>query len=418
MRFRAPVRRLARLAAPTRSPVRPAIGPALVAGALAVVAARPATRVPFRAARQARYDRFYGALAMPVGRHYASWDDEIADLFETIGKLQEAALLPAVGQDLDEINALISRLPAELQETRQRGYVHQAQLEQKVHGLVGRWDQLYAGLADALYRQQTELVEAANRLLDTVDRLYDPGADRGTVDTCWAGVRALQSRIEAAHKSLTGMYDDLGRELELVDLETDRLDWTLDQFEAAQFRLIQGEAPLRAASARWIRRGTEGPTGILYLTDQRILFEQKEEVVTVKFLFITVKKEPVHEFQLEVPVSAVEEVRAGEQKEGLRKLEKAHLLEMRFDHTAPLDGGLFYLLKDEAQAWQNLIGRVRSGDMDRERTAAAAEEAAALAQARSEIPSNCPNCSAPLDQTVLRGMTSIACRFCGTVIRI
>ena len=388
---------------------------------MGALAARPATRVAFGSARRSRGAAFYNNITVPAAgaQSYASWDDEISDLFEKIGKLQEAATLPAVGEDLDEINTLLGRLPADLQAVRQRGYVHEAQLEGQINTLAERWEGLYQQVADALYNQQVELVEAANRLLDNVDRLYDRGVDRGTVNSCWAGVRALQSRIEAAHKNLSGMYDDYGDQLEQIETSIDRVEWMLDQVEAAKFQLLQSEAPIRAGSARWARQGEdEGPKGILYLTDQRLLFEQKEEVTTEKFLFIKMKSETVHEFLFEAPVNSIEEVKVGKERRGFLRMGKVELLEFRFDHTAQYNSALFHLLSDKTQEWETLIGRVRSGGIDRARTEQSAAEVEALAEAQSEIPTNCPSCSAPLDQNIVRGMTSITCQYCGAVVRI
>jgi len=370
---------------------------------------------------QTRRSNFSAHISVPAAgaQAYASEEDEISDLFEKIGNLQEAAMLSAVSEDLDDLNALVSSLPFDFQAVRQRGFVHQAQLDEQITALVGRWEPLHEQVSDALYRQQTDLVEAANRLLDTVDRLYEPSASRATVDSCWAGIRALQSRIEKAHRTLTGTYDDFGDELEKIGATIDRVEWMLDQVEAAKFQLYQGEAPLRAASAQWIQQGDdEGPSGVLYLTDQRILFEQKEEVTTEKFLFVKLKKETVHEFKFDAPVSSIEEIKVGEQREGFLSLGKVEVLELRFDHTAEFSGALFHLKKDDVQTWEMWIGRVKSGEIDRARTEEAAAEAEELDEARREIPANCTNCAAPLDQTFVRGMTSITCPYCGTVIQI
>ncbi len=328
-------------------------------------------------------------------------------------------MLPAVGGDLDEVNALVSRLPFDLQAVRQRGFVHEAQLEEQISSLTARWEKLADKVSDALYRQQTDLVEAANELVDSVNRLHRPGVGRAAVDSAWARTRALQSRVEAAHGSLTEMYDDLGDELEKVEDRIEQVEWMLDQVEAAKFDLLEGEAPLRAVQARWVRQGEDqGPLGILYLTDQRLLYEQKEELTTKKILFVSVKKETVHEFLFDAPVSAVEKIGVGEERSGFLGMGKVEVLELGFDHTAQVSGAEFHLKKGTAEEWQAAIGRVKSGQMDRARTAEAAEEAEALDEARKELPSNCPNCSAPLDQTIVRGMTSTTCKYCGTVIQI
>jgi hypothetical protein len=388
---------------------------AAAAGALA------ARQVRYGAGMNARRSNFHTTVAVPAAgaQTYASEEEEISALFEKIGQLQEAAMLPAVTGDLDEINTLVSTLPHELQAVRQRGYAHEAQLEEQIDGLAQRWDPIHESVADALYVQQGDLVEACNRLLDTVDRLYEPSATRATVDSCWAGVRSLQSRIEAAHNSLTAMYDSFGDELERIESQIERIEWMLDEVEAAKFQLYQGEAPVWAAKAQWIQQGDdEGPTGLLYLTDQRILFEQKEEVATKKVLFVKLEKETVHQLLFEAPVSAIEAIKTGEQRKGFLALGKVEVIDLTFDHTAQISGAVLHLQKDDAQTWESLIGRVKSGEIDRARTEDAAAEAVMLDEARAEIPTNCPNCNAPLDQALVRGMTSISCQYCGTVVQI
>ena len=378
-------------------------------------------RRAFRSDMQARHSGFYSSIAIPAAGavSYGSYDEEVSDLFEKIGALQEAALLPAVGADLDDLNALVSHLPADLAQVRQRGFVHQAELEQQVADLTQRWDQLYERIADALYQRQNELVEGANRLLDMVDRLYEPGASRGIVDSCWSGVRALQSRIEDAHRGLTAMYDDFSAELDGVEQTLARVDWMLDQVDEAKFDLLEGEAPLRAAGVRWMNpNDPDGEQGILYLTDQRLLFERKEEEVTAKFLFIATKKETRHQFRFDAPITSIETVEVGEQRKGLLGMNKQELLELRFDHTAQLENATFQLLKDAVATWVGLIGQVQSGSVDRARTEVARQEAVSLDEVKSAIPTNCPNCSAPIDQTILRGQKEITCQYCGSVIRL
>jgi hypothetical protein len=413
VRVRTAPRRFQRLVVPARRQrsVAANVATALAAGAAARVAFGPAYR-----ARSAGFMNTIVLSAPAVARGY-SYDQDVGELFDAIGRLQQAALLPAVGEDLDAINALVSQLPATLAALRSRGYVHQRQLEGQVTGLAERWDGIYDGLADALYARQTELVEAANRLLDMVDRLYDPNAGRGTVEACWTGVRALQSQIEAAYRGLHGQYDDLGSQLEAVEAELARLSWTMDQVEAAPFALLAGEGPLRAATVRWLRGSDQdGRPGLLFLTDQRLLFVYQEEVVTERFLFITLKRELIQDLEFEVPVRAVTAVETARESAGMLGLKSVPALDVRLDASAPLPAARWLLPRDDAAAWVALIGRARTGDVDAGRTGDAARAAEALDAARRQAPAQCPNCSAPLDLPAARGATSITCRYCGTTV--
>jgi hypothetical protein len=345
------------------------------------------------------------------------FDEEVAELIDAIGRLQEAALLPAVGEDLDDISTLVGQLPATLETVRSRGYVHQRQLDGQLAGLVARWDQIYDGLGETLYARQTDLVDAANRLLDLVDRLYEPGADDGTVATCWSGVRALQSQIEAAYRALHSQYDDFAKELEAVEADLVRLSWTLEQVETAPFTLLAGEAPLRVASARWLRDSEEeGRPGLIFLTDQRIIFVRHEQVVRQRFLFITLKRELIQTLEFEIPVRSVTEVQTAQERTGLLGLESNTVIEIRFDETAPLATGRWVLRRDDGTIWVALINRARTGDIDAERTDRAADAVDELDAARRQAPTQCPNCSAPLELPVVRGAMAITCAYCGSTI--
>ena len=65
-------------------------------------------------------------------------------------------------------------------------------------------------------------------------------------------------------------------------------------FETSSGKLLAHEYVIIGVKAVWTKDGKENkddPEGVLFLTDQRILFEQKEEVATKKFLFITKERE-------------------------------------------------------------------------------------------------------------------------------
>ena len=57
---------------------------------------------------------------------------------------------------------------------------------------------------------------------------------------------------------------------------------------------------VRAVKALWTRDEQEDktdPKGILFLTDQRLLFEQREEIATKKVLFVTTERKKVQELE-------------------------------------------------------------------------------------------------------------------------
>jgi hypothetical protein len=81
----------------------------------------------------------------------------------------------------------------------------------------------------------------------------------------------------------------------------------------------------------------------------------------------------------------------------------------------PLGTTDLHLKGETGEAWQGFVGRVKSGEIAKERTVPVDEAAVETA---ASAPTKCPNCGATITQTILRGQTEITCEFCGSVIRL
>jgi len=165
--------------------------------------------------------------------------------------------------------------------------------------------------------------------------------------------------------------------------------------------------------AVWCKTGKEqkgDPAGILYLTDQRFLFEEKEEVATKKVLFIATEKEKRQVLQLEAPVALVDKVEIS--KQGLLKNEDH--VEVHLSTGAPVAIADFHIWKENT-SWQALINRAKVKDFDMGR--AMAVDQAAVAKVKS-APTQCPSCGGIINQEILRGQDNLTCEYCGFVIRL
>jgi hypothetical protein len=65
--------------------------------------------------------------------------------------------------------------------------------------------------------------------------------------------------------------------------------------------------------------------------------------------------------------------------------------------------------------WATTIKRVKSGDINKDRAEAYVEELEAAEETAASFPTECPNCFAQIPAPP-RGVPSISCDFCGTVI--
>jgi hypothetical protein len=188
----------------------------------------------------------------------------------------------------------------------------------------------------------------------------------------------------------------------------------LDEVDGATFKLYPGEGVVSAVKAQWMTSEKEGPKGIFYLTDERVLFEQEEEIATKKVLFIATEKQKVQKLQWEVALSQVEAATASEKGGAILGIGKKEILDLRFGSSARVRSAILRLEAD-SDAWQALIGRVKSGDIAGERTA---PKDKTVVEAARAAPTQCTVCGATITQAVVKGMAEIKCEYCGTVIRL
>ena len=90
-------------------------------------------------------------------------------------------------------------------------------------------------------------------------------------------------------------------------------------------------------------------------------------------------------------------------------------LELLFTPEADLSGAMLRLRGADNEAWAGLIGRVKSGEIAKERSRPKDE---AVLEAARAAPTKCTTCGAALDVEIVRGMREITCEYCGTVIRL
>ncbi|MEE8389874.1 MAG: hypothetical protein V3S14_03630, partial [Anaerolineae bacterium] len=94
---------------------------------------------------------------------------------------------------------------------------------------------------------------------------------------------------------------------------------------------------------------------------------------------------------------------------------RKEMLELFFAPEADLSGATLRLIGAQNEDWAGLIGRVKSGEIEKERTQPKDEEAV---KAVRDAPTKCSTCGATLSVEIVRGMQEITCEYCGSVIRL
>lgn len=342
---------------------------------------------------------------------------QIQRLQSEVHSLHDQVRLSNIRDVMEDIETTISGFSQRVKDLRNRRYAFERNLENQARSFAPRWTPIKTHVRNEIARQSQSLEKAIMPVESKAARLSGlntaSSVTSAQIRQLEAEVANLKDKASAAERTIQGMYDDLQREVNEFKLHLDRIEEMLTDLEGASFALMTNEAGIQAVKAVLVEGNEDkkDPRGILFLTDQRLLFEQKQEVTKKKVLFIATEKELVQELIMDMPLGMVEEIVTS--KKGLFKNEDH--IDLYFQSDAPMREAHYHLLGQDCVEWKTKIQRAISGEYDQERAIAIDEEAAAQVM---DIPTICPGCGASLQQKVLRGMDSITCQYCGTVIRI
>jgi hypothetical protein len=338
--------------------------------------------------------------------------EKLKDLQKRLGDLQESLLLTRVLSNVEQVGTGLSLLPNRVEQLRTRGYAFRSFLENKIQVLSGKWRETRANVTREIGKHTQELKRESDEAENALRQATAAKSD-STISRAETAISTLESKVRAAESAIEAMYSTFEQNVSQARAQVEEIEWLLSQIDEAGFQLHPAEDPVLACKAEYMETEKEGPKGILYLTDERLIFERKEEVATKKVLFITTAKETVQELLLEVPIGQIEGVKALDEKKFLGHKE---MLELLFTPEADLSGAKFRLHGGARnEDWGALISRVKTGEIDKER--ARQKDQAKVEMARS-APTKCTTCGATLPAEIVRGQREITCEYCGSVIRL
>lgn len=371
----------------------------------AAIKQRPMPKPP---ARRPPIRRPAAAAAATITAEMAAQISAVQDKFE---RLESQAQLEDIFTAVGSIDSKLTQLPFDLEALRDRGYVHSGLLEDRLEAIDDQWDEVRPRVEKALSKQVDRLDKELDQTERQVNRLGK--ANVKTVDTA---VDRLGSRIAAARRALDGLYDDIETSLNKIEYQLSQVEKMLDLITGSpEIHLLEAEGPLLAVKAEWQQDGEEGPEGILFLTDQRLLFEQREEVVTKKrFGLFNAESEMVQKLLVEAQVHEIEQMKHKEEG-GFLGMGKEDIIELVFAATAPLSRARFHLKGQDSEDWAAMINRIQSGEIDEDRSDEYMDELEAAEITSASFPTQCPNCFAAVPEQP-RGVTSYICEFCGATI--
>lgn len=339
--------------------------------------------------------------------------NRVVQLQNEFASLETKAQLSSAYDAIGRLDQRLHDFAANLEKLRAQGYLHSGNLENELEALDSKWDDVRPRVEATLREHVQRLDRELEQVSRQIQRLQPNDSSIRLGESLIGG---LTRRVDAATAALDGLYGGLSRELDKVGWQISRLTKMMGLIAASpNVRLLPGEGPLTAVEAVWHQSGNSGPEGMLVLTEQRLLFEERTEVVTKKrFGIFKAESEKIQQVHIEVKVSEIESV--GAKKEGgFLGMGKDDILELVLAASAPVSRARFHLKGQSGDDWSVLIKKAQTGEIDGERAAAYVDALETLAQTAASFPTTCPNCYAAVAPPA-RGVTSITCEFCGTII--
>jgi len=349
-------------------------------------------------------------------RRWSSLQDKASDI-------QASAMLGEAADALEDMNAKVRALPEKVHQLRARGFRYGRTLDERAAQIASDWPETRRQAEKALAGARTAL----RGLDDEIASALAQGRRAQTEEEMSAAKDALErleDRVERAERDVKGAFDGFASRVNALENEVEHFLWAAKQWAEASFDIYPDEALVDACEAQWLTRDDEGPEGVFFLTDARVVMEQKEEVATKKVLFITTEKKLVQKMQFAAPIGAVEVLEATDARGGFLGFGKREMLTLRF--TAATEGKriskavLRLLGGADNEKWAARIKQVQRGDLAREAVALARPEGASAEAAETprEIPTRCPACGALFTQPIVKGMKELRCEYCGAVVRL
>ena len=332
-----------------------------------------------------------------------------------ITSLQNKVRLTALRDKVEDLQTTINGMEQEIANLREKGYAFERELENQAADYVTQWGKLKSGVVMQIEQQARSLQVALRPLETQVTQIS--GQNHRVAGPLLAkiesGIQSLEGNVSAAERSIGGMFDKFDNQVYQTTKHLKAIKWMLTELAEASFTLLATEAGIMAVKGIWARDGKErkdDPEGVLYLTDQRLIFEQKQEVATKKVLFVATEKKLVQQTLWEAPVPLIEDVKA--RKGGF--MNKDDFIEVKFGSGAPFNA-IHAHIWQSGDEWVALLKRAKAKEFDATRAIAIDM---AVAEKVKAAPTQCPSCGGAINQVVLRGMESISCEFCGVVIRL
>ncbi len=331
---------------------------------------QPAKRLPpSTSGRIAFASASAGFVVLNVAAAHVDINSEVSSLNSTLQDLQKRSTFESLQADIVDLDNQLKRVLDLLESARDKDYRYQADMEQIAFGASSRWETLRPQLENKLRlkaRQMQTRVSALNPQVERLNaNLYSTAAATPHLRNLQNQANNLLNELSRAERELNGDFDDLETQTYQLNERLTDIHWALEQSAEAKFELQHGEDLVMGVPTRWDTESKDDPEGVLYLTNQRLIFEQKEKVATKKVLFLTTSSELVQEILIDQPLENLQNYKA--ERKGL--FGHQDFLQVQFAERQ-VGQVAFHLDGQDSKDWAVLLERARSGKIEEQRVSA------------------------------------------------
>lgn len=275
-------------------------------------------------------------------------ENPVTELQRDRNRLANKAKLRSTEKDIEEIASKIGALIVAINGVTAKNYAYASSYTAMRDALADTWDDLDDDVKSELETFKSQLQGEVADVDDYIDVVR--GGDDSGIAPANRELRDLKAKTENAEREIAALLDPVQIPMEQMTRQLELVNWSIDHWNEITADINDGENLIIAADAEWDDDGDK-PDGILYLTNQRIIFEQKEK--TGKFLGLFGGKQQ-HETEWTLPLSAITGVRA-EDTGMLKQNDMLYLDTTEGNYTLEIKG------KSDNDEWLPYINAVKSG---------------------------------------------------------
>ena len=280
---------------------------------------------------------------------------KLAELKAQLVALQGSVGLSSVTDDRDDVVAKMARLDEQFNKLAESGYAHLQPLKARLTAVRSGWAAAQANIeaqVDYFRKKLDKETQRASRMM--VSGQSGDGGD--PLAAAEEKIGSLGDETKSIESQFSDWLSPFTGALYGIENEANRAAWSIEEWSETAARPGPGESLLMAAKAEWVVSGRDkdDPDGVLYLTNQNLMFEQKEK----KGGFLGMGSKAVQQLEWVVPLSSINQIRA-ENKGMLGGKDMVYLScgagAPHAEITLEVKGGV------DCEVWQRYIAQAKAG---------------------------------------------------------